>query len=316
MLFLLAAHALAAAPPPIVNGDTTSDYDEVVLLYMTDSSGRQGGMCTGSVINESWVLTASHCVKDSSGFEIDVIYVIFADSMNSAEESDVVRASDWYAHPDYNTRTGENDIALIKMAKKVEGPFMRIAGEDFSRQDRGEDFRLVGFGATSDNDSSSNPKKREADVPLYDYEDLLLYTYDPDDDQNACYGDSGGPMMRLYDDGSFAVAGVMDFVSGCEGGYLGSARVDAHLDWIDEYTTDYTLSTDEEEPEEEPEPDPDDDDVPNNTGDDDNESSDDDDDGSGYLDVSADSGFGCSSGPAAMGLVATAMAALGARRRR
>ncbi|MBM4367700.1 MAG: hypothetical protein FJ102_15925, partial [Deltaproteobacteria bacterium] len=98
---------------------------------------------------------------------------------------------------------------------------------------------------------------------------------------------------------------------------LGSARVDAHLDWIDGYTSDYTLTTDEEEPEEEPEdePDPDDEDVPNNTGDGDGDASGDD-DGSGYLDVSADSGFGCHSGPAAMGLVATAMAALGARRRR
>ncbi len=323
MLSLLAAHALAAAPPPIVNGDTTSDYEEVVLLYMTDSSGRQGGMCTGSVISDRWVLTASHCVKDSGGFTIERIYVIFADSLNSAEQSDIVNASDWFAHPEYSSRTGEHDIALVKMSQKVDGPYMALAGDNFRQRDRGEEFRLVGFGATSDNDASSNPKKRVAEVPLYDYTDLLVYTYDPDDGQNACYGDSGGPMMRLYEDGTYAIAGIMDFVSGCEDGYLGSARVDAHLDWISEYTEDYTLGGEEVEDEPAEDDEDDKDDVPG-TGDGDGTGTDDesgDDDDGGLLDASSDSGWGCAVVPAAggvsslLGALAMTLAA-GTRRRR
>lgn len=40
--------ALAAAPPPIVNGTPTDDYPEVVLLRHTTADGRVAFVCTGT----------------------------------------------------------------------------------------------------------------------------------------------------------------------------------------------------------------------------------------------------------------------------
>ena len=319
---LLIAAALAAAPPPIVNGEKTSDYEEVVLLYMTDRGGQYGASCTGSVIAPNWVITAAHCVTDSDGFDISQVYVIRADSFNDAGRDDYFEASKWYAHPDYNGRDGYNDIALIEVEDDLDGPYLPVADAGPKRADIGEDFRLVGYGSTSDNDTSSNPKKRMADVPLYDYDSGLLYTYDSEDNQNACYGDSGGPVMRLYEDGSYSLAGIMDFVSSCENGGLGSARVDAFMDFLDDYTDAYTVYGEEEEEEEEEE---DEDDVTNTGGD--GESDDDDeadasggtlggdDDGdleSGDISVTAN----CAAVPGSAGALASALAVLVVGRRR
>jgi secreted trypsin-like serine protease len=244
MLLLLNA-ALAGAPPPIVNGERTSDYPEVGLLYMTDRSGSYGAGCTGSVVADRWILTAAHCVTDSDGLNIKHVYVTFASTSAGAGNDEWIEAKAWYPHPDYNGRSYYDDIGLIEFGEDLDAPQMTLTEVGPKRSDLGTDFRLVGYGATSDDDTSYNLKKRMADVPLDDYDNALLYTWDREDGKNACHGDSGGPVLRLYDDGSYSEAGIIDFGSTCEGGGTGSARVDAYLEFLDEYGVEYTLHGEE-----------------------------------------------------------------------
>ena len=262
-MLLVVTAALAASPPPIINGETTTDYPEVVLIYASDSSG-YGGACTGSLIAERWVLTASHCVHSDGSFEVQGVWVSFVNDSNEMDEDNTLSAKAWYEHPDYNPSTGYNDIALIELRTKAEGPFMPLTDSKIGRDDVGQDFRIVGFGATSDTDRSSVQRKRVVDVPLEDYDQSLMHTLDKKDDQNACHGDSGGPVMRLYDDGTHAVAGIVDFGgSSCMRDGTYSARVDHFQDFIDDHTTDYTVWA-EAEPEPEPEPEPEDEDTDGN----------------------------------------------------
>ena len=92
----------------------------------------------------------------------------------------------------------------------------------------------MGYGATSDNGGGSGTK-RTADIPIYDYDSFLLYTYDPSGQQNVCYGDSGGAAL-WYDGSQYLLAGVNSFVyPSCAQGAAGAGRVDSAISWIEEF---------------------------------------------------------------------------------
>ena len=139
-------------------------------------------------------------------------------------------------HPRYDEDL-EHDIGLVRLGS----PLGQIATQPLvsTPPDQGwlgTELRYVGFGVTAE-DAADSGVKRQADIPLDDYDEQWLMAFDPEEQVNLCWGDSGGAALLPLEDGTYAQVGVQSWVDDdddtpCVGGSSGATRVDAHLPWI------------------------------------------------------------------------------------
>ena len=93
----------------IVGGEdaSISDYPWQVALTNSPSGG---GFCGGSIISDSWVLTAAHCVSWESPSSL---YIRVGSSSAYAYGGDSYSVSQIISHPNYSGES--NDLALVEI---------------------------------------------------------------------------------------------------------------------------------------------------------------------------------------------------------
>jgi secreted trypsin-like serine protease len=90
----------------IVGGQTANKDEWGWQVRLTGS----GYLCGGTLVNNIWIITAGHCVEGLS----QTAWTIQLGQLTQTRTS--VRV---ILHPNFNTRTFKNDIALIKMNSPV-----------------------------------------------------------------------------------------------------------------------------------------------------------------------------------------------------
>lgn len=245
MLSLVMSVAMATepAPPPIVNGQITLDFEQVgaIMAYSEDYGGMS--FCSGTLIDEMWVLTAAHCVEaveEYAGYGMEIYFLLghslYAD--DGVDHFDTVGS--WVMHPDYSSSSTSltSDIGLLELDSGITAVEpMPMSQETPSDLWIGEYLDYVGWGITQDEGQDSG-KKRTTSIPYNSVDDVFVYAYDPD--TNLCSGDSGGAALRWTDEG-YTLVGVNSFVfsvqgsNPCVGGASGATRVDAFYAWIRAY---------------------------------------------------------------------------------
>ncbi|UJR24280.1 hypothetical protein I4U23_027247 [Adineta vaga] len=93
----------------IVGGEAAQPKSWGWAVALTYNSNQL--LCGGTILSSYWILTAAHCVIGKTASLINV----YAGSNNLTSFSQASTAATVYMHPNYNTSTYVNDIALLRL---------------------------------------------------------------------------------------------------------------------------------------------------------------------------------------------------------
>ena len=183
---------LAGGLTPLVTHGSTDAADPGVVAIV-DSTGQL--ICSGTVINPHFVLTAAHCVVPTfpSGSVVVVGSTVGAPAAS-------VSVAAYRADPAFDTSTIEHDDALVVVAEALAVAPVPLGT---SAPGVGSDVTVVGWGTTS-GDAGDYGTKRDGIAKVTGV-DALTFQVAPDPSQ-PCGGDSGGP--------AFVTTGVVEYVVG------------------------------------------------------------------------------------------------------
>ena len=245
-------------PPPIVNGTPVNGAFTEVGSLLVDYGDSSHLICTATLIQEDVVITAGHCAQQINSQMNNGQSVYFTPfdeiDLDSTIDINSILVKESIIHPDFDESLN-NDLALVFLEEGLEISVSRmsVAVPDVTWQN--ELFTFVGTGNTGET-ANDEGIKQQTEIPYYDNDDMFHYAIDQSENgsTNLCYGDSGGPMFRVDEDGGYSLVGVNSFVFSitdddlpCSKGGTGSIRIDMYASWIsdelgvsldDEYFTD------------------------------------------------------------------------------
>ena len=194
---------VSALPAMAIEGGVDATGSQFVVPIKIQKSPTTTGACSGALIAPYIVVTAGHCALDASGLVAKNIYVGQAgssiDAVTTDDLIDSVEITSTFQGG--TTSVGDDDLAFLILKKPQLMPIkvlLASESEMTALKNAGAQLRLFGYGRYGDTseETITFPKSYSGtfsqfttSVPNSGY---LESTKD-----NACKGDSGGPVLSI-----------------------------------------------------------------------------------------------------------------------